>query len=272
MRRKRSKPTEPEDTSGEAFAVDARFVAARELFARARSRVTAADVERYAPNDPGYPEYVAAFQAIVRRGEAALDTTFAVTETIALTRWGHAPAIGDPTRFRWFRVLTCAAEILIDQSECPHYGLVALLVDSFALAEARDAAAPIDLLSAVCREVAAHPLRASWVREYAFCILGELLLASVDRLDPAAIEALCVELEQRDRHFREWWEHEGAYWVDQPASDEFLWSLTNYDQLHPVWLDLVRTRFPTDPPAAAAMKQRLLIDGSRWADLRRALS
>lgn len=271
MRRKRSKPTEPEGTSGDGFAIDARFVASRELFARARSRVTVADVERYAPGDPGYPEYVAAFQAILRQGERALSRTFAVTETIGLTRWSHAPAIGDPTRFRWFRVLTCAVEILIDQSECPHYGLAALLVDSFALAEARDAAAPIDLLSAVCREIAAHPRRSSWVKEYAFCVLGELLLASVDRLDHAAIETLCVELDERDRRFREWWELEAAQWDDQPGADEFLWSLTVFDQLHPVWLDLVGTRFPMDPPAAAAMKQRLLLSGSPWADQRRAL-
>jgi hypothetical protein len=272
MRRKRSNPKEPEVTPGEGFAIDARFVASLELLARARSRVTVADVERYAPNDPGYPEYVAAFQAILRSGEAALHGKFAITETIALTRWSHAPTIADPTRFRWFRVLTAAAEVLIDQSEYPHYGLAALLVDSFALADAGDAAAPTDLLSAVCREVAAHPLRSQWVREHAFCVLGELLLASVDRLDHAAIEALCVELEERDRRFREWWELEAAHGADQPGSDEFLWTFTDYDQLHPVWLDLVRTRFPTDPPAAAAMKQRLLISGSRWADLRRELS
>lgn len=69
MSRERPNPTELEIASGEEGAIDARFVASRELFARARSRVTVADVERYAPGDPGYPEYVAAFEAILRRGE-----------------------------------------------------------------------------------------------------------------------------------------------------------------------------------------------------------
>jgi hypothetical protein len=233
--------------------------------------VTVADVERYAPGDPGYPEYVAAFAAIVRRGEAALHREFAVTETIGLTRWRDAPATADPARFRWFRVLTCAAEILIEQSDCPHYGLAALLVDAFALADAGDVAAPADLFAAICREIAAHRFRASLARELSFCVLGELLLASVERLDHAAIEALCIELEARDRRFHAWWEHEGGHWADQPKSDELLWSLTIYDQLHPVWLDLVATRFPPQPPVAAAMKERLLRDGARWATLRRAL-
>lgn len=270
MSRKREDTT-PGEGINEGLTVHARLVASRALFERARSRVTVADVERHAPNDPGYPEYVAAFAAILRQGEPALHGGFAVTETIALTRWRDARAEADPARFRWFRVLTCAAELLLDRSDCPHYGLAALLVDSFALADAGDAGAPIDLLSAVCREVQAHPYAASLARELLFCALGELLLAQVDDLAHGAIEALCRELEERDRRFHEWWRIEGADFTDQPKSDELLWSLTVFDQLHPVWLDLVRTRFPDAPPAAAAVKQRLLADGARWADLRRAL-
>lgn len=100
MSRKRPNPAELEIASGEGGTINAGFVASRELFARARSRVTVADVERYAPNDPGYPEYVAAFEAILRQGEGALNREFAVTETIALTRWSDAPTIAEPTRFR----------------------------------------------------------------------------------------------------------------------------------------------------------------------------
>ncbi len=137
--------------TAEALTIDARFVASRELLARARDRLTPADVASCAPNDPGYPEYVAAFEAILLRGEAALSREFAVTETIALTRWSHAKAAADPAQFRWFRILTCAADILLDHSEWPHYGLAALLVDSFALTEVGDGAAPTDLLSAVAR-------------------------------------------------------------------------------------------------------------------------
>jgi hypothetical protein len=262
-------PAPFEVTTADPLTIDARFVASRELLARARGRVTPADVARYVPNDPGCFEYLAAFEAILHRGEAALSREFAVTETIALTRWGDAPTEVDPTRFRWFRVLTCATEVLLDDSEWPHYGLAALLVDSFALEEAGVDAEPTDLLSAVAREVAAHPLRYFRPDEHAFCVLAELLLAGVDHLDHAGIEALCAALEVR---YRRWWEFRGAYWADPPHPEKSLWRLTGYSQLHSVWLDLVATRFPVEPPVAAAMKQRLLTDGARWIHGRRVLS
>lgn len=271
MSRKRGRsrtqaPAPVEATEAEPLVVDARFLASRELLARARARVTPADVARYIPNDPGCWEYLAAFEAIVHRGEAALSREFAVTETIALTRWSDAPTEVDPARFRWFRVLTCAVEVLLDDSEWPHYGLAALLVDSFALADAGDDAAPTDLLAAVAREIAAHRYRGSKPEEQAFCVLAELLLAGVEALDHAAIAALCASLEAC---YLRWWEREGAEWEDPPQSP---WRLTGYNQLHPVWLDLVAARFPVEPPVAAVMKQRLLTDGARWLSGRRVLS
>ena len=250
------------------ITIDARFVVSRELLARARDHLTPADIARYVPHDPGCWEYLAAFEAILRRGEEALTREFAVTETIDLTRWGHAPTEVDPARFRWFRILTCATEILLDDSEAPHYGLAALLVDSFALAEAGADATPTDLLSTVAREIAAHPLCFLRPDEHAFCVLAELLLAGVDHLDHAQIEALCAALEVR---YRRWWEFRGSYWANPPHPEKSLWDLTVYDQLHPVWLDLVATRFPVEPPAAAAMKQCLLTDGARWIAERRGL-
>jgi hypothetical protein len=247
--------------------------AARAVFSRARLRVTEADVARYAPNDPGYLSYVAAWEEILRAGEPALNTSFDVMETIHLTRWRIASDYPDQTRFRWFRVLASAAEILIRPFNTGwNLPLAALLVDSFALAEAGDAAAPTDLLSGVCRELGTYVTRSPMdAREHGFCLLGELLLARVDGLGPAAIEALCAALDARNARYHRWWEHEGASWTDQPKSDEFLWSLTFFDQLHPVWLDLVTAHFPVEPAAAAAMKQRLLADGARWIDERRQL-
>ena len=257
-----------------ARAIDARFVASRELFIRCRGRVSTDDVKRYAPNDPGYPGYVAAFESLLKHGECELkpEFDFDVTETISLTRWSHARAVADPARFRWFRLLTCAVEILLDQAEAPHYVLASLLVDAFALELGGDDLAPTDLLSAVCGEVDASPRRAVRAKEHVFCVLGRLLLARSDGLDDAAVEALCTELEERDRRYHEWWKFEGAHWTDQPKSDELVWSLTVYDQLHPVWIDLVEAHFPVAPPSAASMKQRLLADGARWKMKRRALS
>ena len=247
---------------------DEGFIATREVFSRARLRVTEADVARFAPSDPGYLNYVAAWEEILRSGEPALEWTFDVTETIALTRWRDAP----DARFRWFRILMSTSDILLRPAWCSNYNIAALLVDSFALAESDDAATPIDLLSSVYRELAPQIGLFRPDPDQAFCLLGELLLAGVDRLDHAAIEALCAALEERNRRYHCWWEYEGATWTDQPETDEFLWSLTNFDQLHPVWLDLVGARFPVEPPAAATLKQRLLADGARWIGQRRALS
>jgi hypothetical protein len=271
MRHKRGRSLTPAPSPREveeeaAIPVDARFVASRELLERARARVTPDDVARYVPNDPGYPEYVAAFEAIVRRGEPSLRREFAVTETIALTRWCDARAATDPSRFRWFRVLTCAVEVLLDDSDTPHYGLAALLVDCLALAEAGDDEAPTDLLSAVAREIAAHPSRG--LEEQGFCLLAELLLAGVDRRDGAGIEALCAAIDACERRG---WEIRVAYPIRLPRGERSLWRLTHFHQLHPVWLDLVEARFPVEPPTAAAMKRHLLAGGTRWASGRRVL-
>lgn len=247
-RRRSSKPSvEPEPTRSVEFVADSRFVAARELFELARERVTIEDVRRFAPGDPGYGEYVAAFTELLRRGEAALRSDFAVTETIALTRFSHANSEGDPKRFRWFRMLGCAVEILLDRCDWPHYAVAALIVDCLALAQANDRAAPLDRLSAICREVAAS---GSGDDELLFCTLGELVLAGVDRLDDAAIERLCAELEPHEN----------------------LWTCTCFDALHPVWLDLVDKRCPVHPPVALALRKRLLNDGARWMRAERKLS
>jgi hypothetical protein len=101
------------------FTVDKRFVASRELLLRACGRVTPADARLYVPHDPGVLGYIAAYEDILQRGEAALspkfdDRWFSLTETIALTRWRDAPTQHEPPRFRWFRILTCAVEVLLD--------------------------------------------------------------------------------------------------------------------------------------------------------------
>lgn len=260
-------PASPEVEAGEAIVVDARFVASRELLVRARGRVAPEDVARYAPNDPGYPEYVAAFEAILLRGEAALHRGFAVTETIGLTRWGDATATADPARFRWFRVLTSAVEVLLDDRwNAPHYTLARLLADSFALRDDGDRAAPVDILSAVAREVSVAFCMVP--ERQAFCTLAELLLAGVDQLDHADIEALCANLDAEERRL---WEIRCTSPGRPPRGEMSLWGLTHFDQLHPVWLDLVAARFPVEPATAAAMKQHLLAGGARRTGRRREL-
>jgi hypothetical protein len=115
----------------------------------------------------------------------------------------------------------------------------------------------------VAREVSANPHRSS--EEQAFCLLAELLLAGVDQLDHAAIEALCADLDAGER---QGWELRFASLGRPPRGERSLWRLTPFDQLHPVWLDLVAARFPVEPATAAAMKQHLLAGGARWTGRR----
>ena len=74
MSRKRGRSREPapaplEVEAPEPLTIDARLVVSRELLDRARRRVTAHDVARNVPSEPGIPlEYVAAFEAIRLRG------------------------------------------------------------------------------------------------------------------------------------------------------------------------------------------------------------
>jgi len=255
-------------------AIDPRYVATRALFERCRARVDADDVRSFAPSDPGYPGYVAAFEKILARGEAALprEYDFDVAETIALTRWCHASVASDPVRFRWFRLFTNAVDVLIERSETPHYTLAALLIDTFALDGLGDPLAPKDLLADICREIDVAQNGALATRERVFCVLGELVLASSERRGDDAIDAACAELERRDERHRSWWEAEGDTWIERPASDEFVWGVTHHDLLHPVWLDLVDTCFPTSTAVSAATKARLLADGARWRAPTRVMS
>jgi hypothetical protein len=235
--------------------IDPRFIAARRLLDLARRKVTPEDVRSYVPSDPGYYGYVSAFEAILRDGEAAITRDFDVVETVNLTRWGTAER--DDLAFRWFRVLTCAVDILLDDPDAPHYRLVTLLVDVLALAEARDRDAPMELLPAICREIGASEWNTA--ARIVFCRLAELLLASAVPTSAAAIEALCAEVETTG---------ERLHYV---SSDRFIWGCTFFDQLHPDWVHLVATRFPVEPPAAAALRARLLHDGARWAKKPRTL-
>lgn len=232
--------------------IDQRFVATRELFELCRSRVTVDDLKDFAPNDPGYLNYVAAFENILVRGEGALrlEFDFDVDETIGLTRWVHAPS----PRFRWFRALTVAVDLLRERSESPHYGIAALLVDFGALGDT-----PANLLATICREVDAGG-DGLGQNERIFCSLALLLL------DEGALDVRCDELTAREARQR------APSVFDPVASTEFFWGLTYFDQLHSVWLDLVDARFPTTTPTARALKHRLLSEGARWRNTERAFS
>ena len=110
-----------------------------------RAAVTAEHVADYAPNDPGYWEYVHCWTALLRPGAVPAERSFELSETIGLTGWDDPASYEQPERFRQFRRFTSAvATALIVQGECPsvvraaNYVLRDLLVD---LGDAAHAAA-----------------------------------------------------------------------------------------------------------------------------------
>jgi len=54
----------------------------------ARGLVQMADIERYCPNDPGYPDYVSAFGAIYSSGKVPEQWNFDISETIGQNTGG----------------------------------------------------------------------------------------------------------------------------------------------------------------------------------------
>ncbi|QOV89343.1 hypothetical protein [Humisphaera borealis] len=117
--------------------------ACEELFNYATDLVTQDDVAAFAPNDPGYPNYVREWLEIRDSRSIPLRTNFEITETVGLTRWVDADAGPDSDRFRRFRVFTNAVALGMsvsgrahDDDFPPNYTLISLMDDAAALQDA----------------------------------------------------------------------------------------------------------------------------------------
>jgi hypothetical protein len=115
--------------------------AIRELFEYALRHVTAKDISDFCPGDPGYGDYVRAFNAILESSTLPKEADFDITETIGLTIWSKADDWPDPVRFRRFRTLTNAVGIALlvedangaEQNLRPNYLAIRSIEDAHAL-------------------------------------------------------------------------------------------------------------------------------------------
>src|SRR5512135_2152676 len=126
---------------------------------RARTCLANEDLPHLVMNDPGYFEYVAAYERVLAGGTSELLRddrhllrSFEIEENLLLS---HSNASASP-RHRWFSILTAAIELLswngrdAARARPASRSLCHLATDGFALRDAGDARAPLDLLPALC--------------------------------------------------------------------------------------------------------------------------
>ncbi|WP_050030128.1 hypothetical protein [Verrucomicrobium sp. BvORR034] len=210
------------------------------LFAYAVNEVTPRDVWDFSPNDPGFPGYVREFTAILKSRKLPQDADFDITETIGLTMWGDAETEKDPVRFRRFRVFTnsvgvalCAGPAGPPGTMVPNYLVIRLLEDSHALQDAQ----LLRLLYPVFADLHARLKHDGWFdKEAPLLLLGQLMLALMGYADPNDVPALAAKLVKM-----------GSI-AEHYVSSDFLWSGTNFDQLHAEWKRFVGIAFPENSP------------------------
>lgn len=241
----------------------------RALLDRARGQLSADDLPGLVMSDPGSGAYVAAYRRVLSGGVPALVSrheqgplmrSFDITENLLLS---HTDAGRSPTH-RWFSVLTAGIELLgWDGFEGPGWtrpsgSIRHLLVDSYALGEAGDRGAPLDLLPALCRELRA----ASQQRhQHVAMLLAEILVAAHGSTD---VEQACRELARYHEESQIWCDDEGEpnrWFTSNPA---FVWGVMELSRRElRTWLELVETHFPREPELVNDTRQRLLAAARR---------
>jgi hypothetical protein len=213
--------------------------AIRELFEYALRHVTVEDISRFCPSDPGYSDYVRAFNAILESGTLPKEADFDITETVALTIWDKADDWPDPVRLRRFRTLTNAvgiAFLIVDdawaeQNLRPNYLAIRSIEDAHALQDD----ALLRLLPGAFADLQQSATEIlDMPEEVPFLLLGQLLLAFRGFPPSADIPRLIEELKTEAAR------HEGN------ASSAFFWGCTFFDQLQERWQHFVRICFPPE--------------------------
>ncbi len=218
------------------------------LFQYALGFVTPADVAAYAPQDPGYENYVRAWEQILERRRAPERDEFDISETIGLTRWAAAAREVDPARFRRFRVLTTAVAVVMlvggrdDHGVyVPNYSVVRLIDDGFELGD--------DVLWGMFGEVF-EQVREACVREYpeetGFATLGIMLVGAKAGMSDSEMEALAGRLME---------EEQGCEWR---VTQSFLFGCTHYDQLQGVWKGYAQKLLRPATPGVRLVREALL--------------
>ena len=227
--------------------------AERELFDHAARPVTPADVAAFAPSDPGHPGYVATFNRILATGDLPDRPSFAVSETVGLTRWADADRESDPVRFRRFRVLTNA--VALSQLRAgveppddlpPNYCVVSLLNDAYRLEDRT-----LVRLARPVLEAFDVPQVADVWKERPFVTLGTLLADAYLGADGHHLSDLTERLVREEAA------------CASRASADFLLGCSNFNQLHYLWVWLVDRLLPPATPTLRLVRDAI-VDGGPW--------
>ena len=231
--------------------------AADDLLAYAIDHVTPADVAGFAPSDPGYRNYVRAFNDILSTRDPPRRATFDITETIGLTRWTDPASWADPVRFRRFRVLTSAVALSLhsagqaDDAMAPNYTVVTLVDDAYALGDQRllrlSRPALVDCHIALTGDSARSPF---WPDETPFVLLGVLLVDAQLGGPASAMSDLADRLMQEEGQ------------SSQRGSFDFLFGRTNFDQLNQRWRWLVDRLVQPATASLSLLRDSILTDTS----------
>jgi hypothetical protein len=220
----------------------------RELFDYAARFVTADDVSAYAPSDPGYPEYVRTFDAILAAGEPPAHSNFEITETIGLTRWADANLERDPPRFRRFRTFANAvgvalrvAGVLADDDIAGNYLAINLIEDAHELRDAE-----LLRLLGPAFDAVHKTLRDQSSGEAPFLSLGRLLVAAELGSSDRELSTLAVRVAVE------------AFTTRIDGATEFLWDCTYFDQLRRHWEWHVARLLGSRPDGVAVLRDALL--------------
>jgi hypothetical protein len=226
--------------------------ACRELFEYALRHVTPKAVADFCPHDPGYPDYVREFTAILSTGVPPSASSFEISECVNSTRWTDAASESGPVRFRRFRAFTNSVGVAIcsgpegpSDGMPPNYFGISLLDDAYALNDSEF----LRRLFPVFQELHKRIAETQWGAEEAlFFLLGQIVLAFMGFAPSASIPSLCEQLIAEESR------HKGR------ASPEFLWGCTCFDQLHHQWKRFVEFSFPVreDSSCAALLRDALL--------------
>lgn len=205
-----------------------------EFFNCCRSNVSQQDIVDFAPQDPGYDNYVQVWTEILSSGEIPEVSSFDIAEVIGLTGFANPAEEVSAERFLKFRRFTSSLGVALinkgiasDVVRPPNYLARDLLVDTV------DCDLEVhELLYKVFSATRNSLFNSKEEIEYPFFTFGEIVLGQRlnDYQSCAKDAAQLIDDEAFVRN-----EESYSYLVQ---SDEFLLGITNFDQFHKDWKEL----------------------------------
>jgi hypothetical protein len=220
--------------------------AIHELLAYTRRHVTPDDIRAYAPMDPGYSRYVAAFTDILQSGALPPAAQFSITETIELTHGADPEQNPPPRNFRRFRTFTNAVGLALygpHEAGGINYLPIGLIDDAWSLQDR-------DLLARLLPAFAEFHLRLHQGRseEAPFLLLGMILLHFMIPGTHQAASALAQQLIADEQA------------IECHRDAAFLWGCTHFETQHPRWTRYIRDHLAPVTPTLTLLRQALLAD------------